>query len=319
VAVLLAWSIFNLFDYGAVHLLTRPSRTLALVPTAHHLEAWMVCLGAVAPFSILFLAAPSWRVGLAALTVTAVLLLVHPVRTPAGIPSAQTLGWLFRLNAILVAVWTVAAIIGSRARTSEDKLLLAGWIVGGAGFVVLFAQFMAVRHVLLVMPAILLALGLALEGRDTRVWMPVACALSILLGGVLALSDWTYAEMYRTQARELRERLEAGGDLWYLGNWGWRWYAEAEGMKPYLPGRSRLGKGDTVIVAVLPAGPKQLAEGDRARAERLETVRVPASGAVLVRTMARRPLGGYYAMGRLPWHISRAPLDRFRFFRIVRD
>ena len=52
-----------------------------------------------------------------------------------------------------------------------------------------------------------------------------------------------------------------------------------------------------------------------------EIVSVPASGAVLLRTMGPG-LGGYYflrdARG-LPWHVSRAPLDRFRVVEVVRD
>lgn len=321
VGVLLAWSIFNLFDFGAVHLLTRPTQAPALGATAYSLETWVICLGAVAPFSVLLLATRSWRPALVALGVTALVLLVHPERAEGSIPYAQTLGRVFLLNGILVVLLPVVALGWGRAGTTEHKLLLAGWMAAGTGFIVLFAPFIAVRHVLLVVPPILLSIGLALEGRDTRILMPLACALTIILGGALALSDWVYADLYRTQAKRLREQLGDRGDLWYLGNWGWRWYAEAEGMKPYLPGRSRLRLGDTVIIAELPTGLKQLAADDQKRAEHLVTLPVPASASVLFRTMAPPPLGGYYALGRagLPWHLSREPLDRFGILRVVGD
>ena len=125
--------------------------------------------------------------------------------------------------------------------------------------------------------------------------------------------------MYRTQARDLRERFAGDGDLWYCGNWGWRWYAEAEGMRPYLPGESKLSKGDVVIIAAIPPGPKRLTPQDRARSEPLGLINVPAPTEVLVRTMTRH--GGYYSIGQdgLPWSISSEPLDRFGAVRIVAD
>ena len=126
------------------------------------------------------------------------------------------------------------------------------------------------------------------------------------------------ADLYRQQARSLRERLGADARLFYVGNWGWRWYAEAEGMEPYLPGVSPLGGGDLLVVPETPSGLRGLHSRDAGRVETLYEFSVEPTLVTRLRTASPHPTGGYYAFRRpgLPWYPSRRPLERFRILRV---
>jgi hypothetical protein len=183
---------------------------------------------------------------------------------------------------------------------------------------VLLAPFMAVRHVLPVIPALLLVLGRWIEGPGAARWLRVGVGLSVLLGVALAVADWQYADVFRTQAGALRERFGAQARLWHLGGWGWRWYAEAHGMEPYLNDSSVLRAGDLVLIPQATAGPNGVARRDQPRVRLIDVVEPLPPSWLLPRIMLPFPRGGYYAVGSegLPWTFSRTPLERILVFRV---
>jgi 4-amino-4-deoxy-L-arabinose transferase-like glycosyltransferase len=322
VAILVGWSLFNIRDYGQAHILTRQPMELSFQRVAGRLDFWLICLGAISPCSILVVPWAKRRKGLAcvAVVVVAVAAIVHPERPLDAGPYAPILAHIFFANGLLLALVTIACLGRNQDECLEHRLLLAGWFAAGAGFVILLAPFLAVRHVLLVVPAVLLAVGRCIEGRRARAWMAAACALTVALGAILALSDWIYADAYRSRARMARQQFGPEARLWYVGDWGWRWYAEAEGMKPLLMS-SRLRKGDLVIIPEAPPGPKSVTPRYEHKVEQSSVVDVPASAAVFVRTMRPFPAGGYYGvwLRGLPWLVSTEPLERFHVFRVFED
>ena len=318
--VLVTWSAFNYFDYGEIHILSRSLTERGDGGVAVQLSDWMLTLGAVAPFSILCLPW-AWRRKLQACGVLLPALLTALLaRAPAdGAPFLElVLGRAFLANGVAVLLATAVSLGTGWTGRREQDILLAGWIAAGGAFVVLFAPFMAVRHVLPVIPAVLLALGRLCDARAPRSWMVTACALTAGLGIALGVSDWRFADQYRFQARALRERFGSEARIWYLCNWGWRWYAEAEGMQAYLEEQTRLSTGDIVVIPEVAAGPKQLAGSDESKIWRREVLRVPAPLTTRLRTMRPQPLGGYYGFleGGLPWSFSSEPLERFRILRV---
>ncbi len=319
--ILAAWSAFNWADYGEIHVLSRESGGLARGSLPGRGIDWLVALGAVGPFSVLVVpwALRRWR---AAVAVAALLVLaawLHGRWSAELLPVDATLSRLFFCNGALVLLCAGASLLTERSQHVEPALLLAGWISAAAAFVVLLAPFMAVRHVLLAAPALLLALGRGVGGRGARGWMAAACAATAALGAALAVSDWVYADLYRTQARALRERFGDDAQLWYLGNWGWRWYAEEQGMRPYLPGRSQLSGGDLVVIPEIPTGPKEVSRRDRRRVRHVYSVTVPSSAATRLRTMRPQPVGGYYGFESpgLPWSLGSEPLEEFTILRVT--
>jgi hypothetical protein len=318
--ILVAWSAFNYFDYAEIHILSRSLGERGDGGVARQLSDWILTLGAVAPFSVLCLPWAWRRKLLACGVLLAALLTARLARAPVdGAPFSQLiLGRAFLANGVVALLATAVSLGTGWTGRRERDILLAGWIAAGAAFVVLFAPFMAVRHVLPVIPAVLLALGGLCEGRAQRGWMVTACALTAGLGIALGVSDWRFADQYRSQAHRLRERFGSEARIWYLCNWGWRWYAEAEGMQAYLKGQTELSTGDVVVIPEVAGGPKRLAGSDESKIWRREVLEVPAPPITRLRTMRPQPLGGYYGFleGGLPWSFSSEPLERFRILRV---
>jgi len=195
--------------------------------------------------------------------------------------------------------------------------ILSVWILGMLLFLAAYSPFMAVRHVLLIIPPLLLILGRAFDfsARSKRAW----CAV-ILSGGlavILGVSDWVYADVYRTQARLLRQQLGEHSRVWYSGHWGWQWYAQQERMLQYETGVSILRSGDFLIQPYLVAKQK-MDRKDHDRLRLVKTVTVEARPLTYVRTMSLAPWGGFYlsSVSTLPWRLSRDPLEQFDIFQV---
>lgn len=318
VAVLLAWSAWNYAELGRVHLTSRASDPAAFSGVVGRMRDWLLCLGAAGPLA---LGAVPWalqrrRPAGIAFVATAFAMLLFEMAMPEKV-AHPILGRLFFANGAL-GLALAALALGDESLEREQRWLLLGWIGAAGGFIVCFAPFMAMRHVLLAVPPVMLGLGRLLQFDARGRWRSAALAACCAIGLGLGLSDWLYADVYRQQAALLRERFGDDARLWYLGNWGWRWYAEAQGMAPYLPGRSRLEAGDLVIIPSLPAGPKWVAARDARRVVRLDAEIIPASAGTRLRTMQPLPLRGYYKFRfpGLPWVVSDEPLERFEILEV---
>ena len=84
---------------------------------------------------------------------------------------------------------------------------------------------------------------LRLAEHRNRIWITVAVTAALAV--VLAVSDWGYADVYRSEARRLRRELGPHARIWYAGHWGWQWYAQREDMlqyrnRPQRPAHRRL-------------------------------------------------------------------------------
>ncbi len=136
-----------------------------------------------------------------------------------------------------------------RSPASRDTLFLLLWLgLEALGYVAL-TPFPAVRRVLgvLIVGTLLLA-RLPAPARPLR-----AFALgSALLGGATFALDWHCAAVHRDAAEEAARLAQGGGTVWYVGHWGFQFYAERAGMRPIVADRggqgSRLRAGDWLVV-----------------------------------------------------------------------
>ena len=337
-AALGAWSLVNYLDYGSVHLLGREKVARDAESVLRRAVAFFICLGAVTPFSPLLLRRlPARGIGLVLVgIVTAVLLLARPGgwgEKPVWWP------WLraaFLANGLVVYGGCLLLLAGELRDADHEPgkrthvaIVLTAWLLGGAAFIILFAPFLAVRHVL---PMVPVALWLAGRQRpassvgDMGVSGQAAVlAITAGLGAVLAVSDWLMADVYRRAPARLRAVLSNEGDggrssptIWYVGHWGWQWYADRAGFRQYDPDRSALSEGDYLIVPELV--PRQdVPPADWQRCRRIDTIVAPSGAWTVLRTVMKVPPGGYYTMvdsRALPWAPSVQPLEEFSLFRI---
>jgi hypothetical protein len=205
-------------------------------------------------------------------------------------------------------------------RDEERQLMiLLLWILGSMAFIILFTPFPAVRHVIVVIPAILLILGVHTYKRVMSRFFYGAIVITVLSGGILSLSDWEYADLYRIQASRIRNQLKSTSTIWFLGHWGWQWYAKRAGMKEYDAQRTNFREGDYVIIPELVRKQELLKEHQNSLLKKFE-ITVEPTLFTLIRTMSIWPWGGYYAFSvegnSLPWSVSNQPLEKFEVFEV---
>lgn len=328
-----AWSLLNIYDYGGVHVAQRPV-SLDNTGKIWRLSIdWIVCIGALSPFSIMFL---PWllrrkKVSCALLLIICVLSFFAWPHVSG--PSQQQLfkvtlfTRLFWLNGVLVLLATAFLYgekllanlrkFGSAAiEQSRSELVLLAALFGSFLFIVLFSRFMAMRHVLYVLPVILVALALSVEENHSKFFNTIGLCLTLGLGSLLGISDWHYSDLYRVNASKLRAELGEQNDVWALGHWGWQWYAEKAGMKIYS-WDSEFVEDEYVIVTKF-AHRQELLPEHQARLQLVKEVTVTGGVQTLFRTMSGIPGGGYYVSGWHipPWRIDRGPLEIFSIYRV---
>jgi 4-amino-4-deoxy-L-arabinose transferase-like glycosyltransferase len=269
VAVLAAWSLFNYLDYGGIHIAERPAHifkysTYAFFLPMLRLTSIMVTLGAITPFGLiaavrLVPALRLWAPAIYTAAASLALLLVTGVATGRldETVADQTSRALFLLNAAAMAIAVTIALVGRPAGwraylepnpANARILILFLWIAGHVGFYSLYAPFMAVRHVLLVLPAVLLAGAMPWPARLPRADATFGLAATIGLSIMLGWADWRFAAFFRDEPAAIRARLPAGAHIWFAGGMGWRWYATRAGLLSEDDERTNLARGDFVVV-----------------------------------------------------------------------
>ncbi len=152
-------------------------------------------------------------------------------------------------------------------RPTRATLFLVAWLgLEVLGYMAL-TPFSAVRRVLaIVVVAALLAgrlAALTCRTPDARRTVWGLAAYSALLGllvlGVDLLEARAEKGAVEEAARQIRERGD-GGTVWYVGHWGFQYYAERAGMRPIvaadppadstipIPPRSQLREGDWLVL-----------------------------------------------------------------------
>lgn len=255
--LLSGWSAWNLHEYGSVHLLDREGGDHTIRGVFVRTLGLLTCIGAVAPFTPVFLRGllpvklagrlfRTWAamVGLALVFIGAAWsgLITEPV-------SDQVLRITFTLNGLLIAVLCARYLPRTLAPAAAGKWALAAWAFGLALFLALFSPMMASRHILLILPPALLLIASALNTASIRE-KALALACTGILGVLLTVSDKAYAGFYREQAPRIAAELgnNRNGTLWSLGHWGWQWYSEQAGMHIYGRKTSAVAVGDILVI-----------------------------------------------------------------------
>jgi hypothetical protein len=149
----------------------------------------------------------------------------------------------------LAPVWKAVL---SATRTQQGFLVL--WLAMElAGYFVL-SPFAAVRRVLGMLVAGSLAAGnlatRTCQAGTARALLSAVIAVNTALGLTFYLVDWRDASAEKQAVEAARESVfpSPGATVWYVGHWGFQFYAERGSMKPVVPYESWLQEGDWLIV-----------------------------------------------------------------------
>ena len=317
-----AWSWWNWIGYGQVHMLSRPS-TYDLVAARIRSLDWLTGVGLAVPWAWLWLFRRRQ---------TATALFVFAMATAAGV-GAFTLtraqgtadlqaAWI---TAVLVSngVFAAVAMIGGAAAAwrrdsgyaeRDRSIVLVAWFAGVAAMSIVYAPFMAMRHILPAVPAIVLLICRDRpEIFSRRAIAMTAFAVAAAVAIPLAAADFAWANVYPRYADVIATRYSPTHVV-ALGHWGWQWYVDREGWEEYDRRRTTLNVGDVVIE---PTGiSRQQFTGPQRRQLTLEsTVFAPAAGLTTIRTVSLYAFS--WKLGTAPLRFSSEPIESFDIFRVV--
>jgi hypothetical protein len=274
--VFLGWEALVTWRYGQSHLLQGilylwPQRAGASPLSALVWSlGFLTLVGALAPavgvLALAALGARPFTVRAAAFAVLAAFGAI-PLLPAAGVPEPEL--WprlrdapaeqlLFTGLGLATSGLVLAAAGASlrRGRAAEGRFLAAWLAIEVAGFAAI-SPYLAARRVLGAALVGLLLCGraaLVRLGRDpARRALRVPLGLGVALGALFAASDFFDAVAIRDAVRAASRRIDeldhrpGRATVWYLGHWGFQFYAEAHGMRPVVPGESRLRRGDWLV------------------------------------------------------------------------
>ena len=328
-AALAAWSLFNIFDYKGVHIFGRLNgQNHERLWLLKEVIAWVLALGALTPLGLIAAVQSRRELIRAEIAIYSAIFLgfMAAILSVAwGVLSNSQPDKLLRVvffaNGALICLTLVpdALRIGySRLwrpeviRALGPNIYLFLWVLGTTAFYVVFAPFIAARHVLLILPAITLLLLSRWNGSLTRGSRFLGLAFTVIVSIGLCLSDWRFAEFYKLEATKLAHSLSTAGSIWTSGHWGWQWYATQVGFREVDVQSSDLRPGDYFVVAddvdhqPLKAPPP------------MRLVRTDTQGGSLLNLFCTGRIDRFYASDfrTAPWSLSRDCLNHMTVYEI---
>jgi hypothetical protein len=201
---------------------------------------------------------------------------------------------------VFPALVPAALVLAWRRRREPDTLFLLAWIgVFFAGALVIF--FAGAARYLLPMAAPVALLASRLRPK----WLAAGVVLQLALSLGLAAVNYQHWAGYRQFAESLRGPA-AGHRVWIDGEWGLRYYLEADGALP-LKKTQRLRPGDIVVSSELSASVNPVAPFAPLRTAEIRP-------AIPLRLIGLESHSGYSTVskGFWPFGISAGLIDRVR-------
>jgi 4-amino-4-deoxy-L-arabinose transferase-like glycosyltransferase len=255
VLIIILWSLFNYLEVGTIHIANRvDSTTYWDLPS--RFKAFLINLGATTPFTVAFFSGYFHKYKLTRMIILSVILIIFSYIAlfyKGVIAENEVMSFLKVFSFLNGSLFLGLMIIRCKKirnillNNNGHILILLLWLTSIGLFIILFAPFMATRHVLLIIPAIILINAKFIENVSKRMRV-LACFLTGFLGLSLSISDWNYADYYRKMPFEIKRSLPDNAKIWTAGHWGWQWYSKKSGMQQYLPYYSKIKKGDYFVI-----------------------------------------------------------------------
>lgn len=199
------------------------------------------------------------------------------------------------------------------AALDRDELLLLLWLAGFGAVLVLFGPFLAVRSFLPIQPALAALLWRRYPpGRARTALFAATLALAAALSTAIGWVDYRWAAIYPRVARQLGERYEPEKrPVYFLGHWGWQYYAEKEGMRPWDALRREFPQGALLVVPLWSDRPKIDVRTFSDLRDIIQIEIPPAPLGLTTCNRKKRILFYDGNVGRLPWWFAQDPSEAF--------
>lgn len=243
-----------------------------------------------------------------------------------GLTTAATAFYVVFMTAagmmmVSVVSETIVQFNNARNRRAVDTgfLFLAFWLLSLVALIIILLPHISTKYILaFVAPVVLitlreLELGLA-PGRWFRAFAGGMLILTLGAGVLLSVADYRLADSYREFAASVGERYKNPGTVWFVGEWGFRHYMEAQGYRYLTSADDSPAPGDLIVSPSVADWP--LAPSLANRVEHLETVEI--GWTVPLRLMSFEADAGFYGTywGLLPSSPGGGPLESFVVLRV---
>jgi hypothetical protein len=145
-------------------------------------------------------------------------------------------------------------------------------------------------------------------------WALLAMAPALILSILVARADYLHAFTARKAAGEIGQALSGMSDrAWFRGHWGFQYYMERLGMKPFDKYVSRVGTGDFIVV------PDNNSNNEPLPVKRaILKDRYVYDVVCCLSTMNLESGAGFYShfWGNLPFRFGTAPKEGYQIFQV---
>jgi hypothetical protein len=254
--VFVGWEAAMTLRYGHGMLLFQLGFPFLWTPRSQMILPLLQLLGALLPVPALLggaaLGAPRWVLGLlgAAVVVGWSLLWAWPVENALFLAS----------GAACVATWVALSVsllrrqaVGAWLAAHQTEVFLILWLAGEVATYFVISYFPAVRRVLATVLVATFLVGRAGSLALGRRALPLAPLLA--LQAALGLAVWSVDLLEARAQQQLAEQAvqnirsrDPSGTIWFVGHWGFQYYAEAAGMKPLIPDHTLVRQGDWLVM-----------------------------------------------------------------------
>jgi hypothetical protein len=316
--ILSLWSFWNYVEFGSIHFLERSKGEIHI----NRFWAFLASLGSISAFSIpmiygsytLKITRHLIFVGLATFLITVMLFIFGLISQQL---STKLLNISFIINGFLVYISIFLHLINDLKLKGLKSVLISGkfhffLFLGSISlFIVIYAPFMATRHILLIIPFILL-FGHELINKATRELKWLSLTIGVFLSVVLGISDWKYADYYRQMPMTID--LPQDRTTWTVGHWGWQWYSEKNGMKQYDTLQLEIKEGDYIVY------PGDISRQKIAGNISLILIDKKWKEADMLTLFSGNSFASLYnsTYNKPPWNLSQNPIDTILIYKIER-
>ncbi len=200
-----------------------------------------------------------------------------------------------------------------------DFLFLVLWIAVMLTGTIAILPHATAKYALTFLAPVILIIFRELEAVPlSESWIRAAAIAAVVLtfftGTAVAIADYQLASSYRDFVRDLPSRYRTQGSVWFIGEWGFRHYLEADGGRYLSSTNEDVAEGDIIVSPSVADWP--LADSVASRMRLVETVE--AESAFPVRVMGTEASAGFYGThwGMLPFALTTAPVEQFEVFLV---
>jgi hypothetical protein len=254
-------------------------------------------------------------------TVVAMLVCYHLLSPPSPnlvSDNNRTAVWIEAATFAAIGLGVVALALADLAESmSAQSILLMLWVIGTLYFATFCNWSITSRTILPMTPAVAILLvrrlvpaGVAFSSRILRHWgLFAAATMSLLIAG----ADCRQANSAREAAYLFQRRFPTEqGTVWFQGHWGFQYYMQAWGAKPWNAARSQIVSGDIMVIplnstTVVPIPQEKVSEREEVRFTTMP----------FITTFGRGTGASFYSSvrGLVPWAIDQVPPEKYYVVR----